>query len=471
MEEEPRSATTLRLSHHLHLVAMPYPGRGHINPMLNLCSLLLSSQPDLLISFVVTEEWLGFLSAELHSPPPPNLRLVAIPQVIPSEIGRAADFAGFYEATNTKLPDPFERLLDRLDPPSTAIIYDTFLTWVVGVGNKRNIPVASLFTESASVYTLLSHVDLLVQHGHFPLDLDLGNSEKRKMKVDYIPGLPPTTIADLPTFFHGAGRELLHRVLEAISNANKAQCLLFTSVHELEEEAIHALKAKLPMPVYPIGPMIPYFNLQSNGICGGITNSDDDNSYFQWLDSQPRESVLYISQGSFLSVSSAQMDEIVAGIKDSGVRFLWVTRGDCSRFRDGIGEFGCLVPWCDQLKVLCHPSVGGFWTHCGWNSTCEGVYAGVPMLTCPIFWDQVLNSKLIVSDWKMGWRAMNNDHKETLVTRHEIAQIVKKFMDSKADERKELVNRAKSLQEICRKAIEKGGSAASNLADFLREIL
>ena len=66
---------------------------------------------------------------------------------------------------------------------------------------------------------------------------------------------------------------------------------------------------------------------------------------------------------------------------------------------------------------------------------------------------------------------MNNDHKETLVTRHEIAQIVKKFMDSKADERKELVNRAKSLQEICRKAIEKGGSAASNLADFLREIL
>lgn len=391
--------------------------------------------------------------------------------MIPSEIGRAADFAGFYEATNTKLQDPFERLLDRLEPPATAIVYDTFLSWVVGVGKKRNIPVASLFTQSASVFTLLYHFDLLVQHGHFPLDLKLDDSGKRKMKVDYIPGLPSTTIADLPTFFHGAGREVLPKVFDAISIANKAHCLLFTSVHELEEQVIDALKAKLPIPIYPIGPMIPYFKLQSNGICRGISNSHNDKSYFQWLDSQPQESVLYISQGSFLSVSSAQMDEIVAGIKESGVRFLWVTRGDCSRLKDGIGELGCLVPWCDQLKVLCHPSVGGFWTHCGWNSTWEGVYAGVPMLTCPIFWDQVPNSKLIVSDWKMGWKAMDNGLKETLVTRHEIAQMVKKFMDSEGAERKELVNRAKSIQDICRKAIGKGGSAASNLADFLREIL
>ncbi|KAJ8440215.1 hypothetical protein Cgig2_023980 [Carnegiea gigantea] len=438
MEDEPRRAASLRRSHHRHLVAMPYPGRGHINPMLNLCS-LLSSQPDLLISFVVTEEWLGFLTAELHPPPPSNLRLVGVPQVIPSEIGRAADFTGFYEATNTKLQDPFERLLDRLEPPATAIVYDTFLSWVVRVGNKKNIPVASLFTQSASVFTLLSHFDLL--------DF-IGEALSR---------------APYWSSHVGVSREVLRRVFEAISIANKAHCLLFTSVHELEEQVIDALKAKLPIPIYPVGPMIPYFKLQSNGIRRGTSNCHDDRSYFQWLDSQPRGSVLYISQGSFLSLSSAQMDEIVAGIKESGVRFLWVTRGDCSRFKDGIGELGYLVPWCDQLKVLCHPSVGGFWTHCGWNSTWEGVYAGVPMLTCPIFWDQVPNSKLIVSDWKMGWKAMDNGLKETLVTRHEIAQTVKKFMDSKGDERKELVNRAKSIQDICRKAIVKGANSTANI--------
>lgn len=442
---------------------MPYPGRGHINPMLNLCSLLLSSQPNLLISFVVTEEWIGFLSSDDHLSPPANLRFVAVPQVIPSEIGRAADFAGFIEATLTKLQDPFEKLLDSLHPPATVIIYDTFLAWVVGVGNRRNIPVASVFTQSASVFTVFAHFDLLLKHGDFPLDYsgESGSGGGTK-KVDYIPGLPSTTLADLPTIFHGEGTKVLHRVLEAISAVHKAQYLLFTSVYELEEHVINALKEELPIPIYPIGPMIPYFKLESDGIC-------DNQSYFKWLDSQPQDSVLYISQGSFLSVSSAQMDEIVAGIIQSGVRFLWVTRGDCSRFKDGVGEMGYLVPWCDQLKVLCHPSIGGFWTHCGWNSTYEGIYAGVPMLTCPIFWDQVPNSKLVVSDWRIGWRVINNNLK-TLVTRHTIAQLVRKFMDSKGDERKEMVNRVKNVQEICRKSIASGGSAASNLDDLIRNI-
>jgi len=293
---------------------------------------------------------------------------------------------------------------------------------------------------------------------------------KGEETVDYIPGLPSTTLANLPTFFHGTGRKALPRVLEAISAVNKTQFLLFTSIHELEEQVINALKAKFPIPIYPVGPMIPYFKLQSHGICGDEAKYYENQSYFHWLDCQPQGSVLYISHGSFLSVSDAQMDEIVAGIKESGVRFLWVTRGDCTRFKEGIGEIGRLVAWCDQLKVLCHPSVGGFWTHCGWNSTLEGVFAGLPMLTCPIVWDQVPHSKLIVSDWRIGKRVVSNDLKKTLVTRHEIAQVVSEFMDSQSDARKDMAKRVKSLQEIFRKAIANGGSAASNLDDFIRKI-
>jgi len=288
--------------------------------------------------------------------------------------------------------------------------------------------------------------------------------------VDYIPGLPPTAIEDLPTLFDEVRRKMLPWFREAMSVVNKAQCLLFTSIHELEEPVINTLKTRLPIPIYPIGPMIPYFNLQSDGVCGNDAKHHENHSYFEWLDSQAPGSVLYISQGSFRSISHIQLDEIIAGIKQSGVRFLWVTRGDCATCKDDTGVMGFLVPWCDQLKVLCHPSIRGFWTHCGWNSTWEAIYAGVPMLTCPIAGDQFSNSKLIVSDWKIGIRAVNNDHKGTLVTRHEIAQTVKQFMDSQDDEQKEMVNRAKSLQEICRQAIADGGSAASYLVDFIRDI-
>ncbi|GFZ07096.1 hypothetical protein Acr_19g0000330 [Actinidia rufa] len=92
------------------------------------------------------------------------------------------------------------------------------------------------------------------------------------------------------------------------------------------------------------------------------------------------------------------------GFHDSGVRYLWVARDKMSRLKEDCGEAGMVVPWCDQLKVLCHSSVGGFWTHCGWNSTLENVFAGVLMLALPLSMDQFLSSKFVVEDWKIGWR-------------------------------------------------------------------
>lgn len=63
--------------------------------------------------------------------------------------------------------------------------------------------------------------------------------------------------------------------------------------------------------------------------------------------------VLNISLGSFLSVSSAQMDEILVGLQMSGVRFLRVARGEASRLNQTCGDTGQILPWswCDQLRI------------------------------------------------------------------------------------------------------------------------
>jgi hypothetical protein len=151
-----------------HVVAMPYPGRGHINPMMSLCKVLALKRPQhILVTFVVTEEWLGFIGSD---PKPDNIRFATVPNVIPSEVGRAKDFPGFVEAVNTKMEAPFEELLDRLQPPVTAIVADTYVVWAIGVGNRRKIPVASLWPMSATVFSVLHHFELLVQHGHFPIE-------------------------------------------------------------------------------------------------------------------------------------------------------------------------------------------------------------------------------------------------------------------------------------------------------------
>ncbi|KAH0720101.1 hypothetical protein KY284_005131 [Solanum tuberosum] len=131
--------------------------------------------------------------------------------------------------------------------------------------------------------------------------------------------------------------------------------------------------------------------------------------------------------GSFLSVSRYELDEIVAGAHDSGVHFFWVARDETVRFQKNGCSVGLVVPWCDQLKVLSHPSSGGFWSHCGWNSTKEAAFSGLPMLTFPIFWDKKTNSKQIVEDWKIGYRVKKHDKCSIL---REISRLSKWFMDS-----------------------------------------
>lgn len=135
-----------------HVVAMPFPGRGHINPMMNFCKLLAARKQDIVITFVVTEEWLGYISSD---PKPDNIHFRTIPNVIPSEKLKAQDFLGFYEAVMTKMEAPFEELLDQLEPPVTAILGDIEVRWAIGVGNMRKIPVAAFWTMSISFFSML----------------------------------------------------------------------------------------------------------------------------------------------------------------------------------------------------------------------------------------------------------------------------------------------------------------------------
>nr|GMD73257.1 UDP-glycosyltransferase 87A1-like [Ipomoea batatas] len=445
----------------LHIVAIPFPGRGHVNPLMNLCKIIAMARPEFLITFVVTEEWLGFLSSDDDDDAKPaNLRFGAIHNVIPSELIRAKVYSDFLEAVHTKMEAPIDLLLDSLAPAASLIIYDLFLTWVVGIGSRRNIPVASFWTQSPTVFSLAYHYQLLLDNGHVDADL----AEKGNEMVDYIPGVSSMLVKDLPQVFHGnpPGPAMRSLLLWAFSAAQKAQYLVFTSVAELESTAIEALRAKLQTPIYSIGSAIPYFN--SNQSCGP--------DYLSWLDAQPACSVLYISQGSFLSLSAEQLEEIVAGVYESGVRFFWVARENVERLSErGGGKQGLIVPWCDQLRVLRHRSVGGFWTHCGWNSIKEGAFAGVPFLAFPIFHDQFTNSKQIVEDWKIGWsvRKINNSD-GGIVNRGEIAQLVRRFMECDNIESKELRRRAKQIGEMCRESTE-SGLAKRDLETFIQDVL
>ncbi|XP_068662161.1 UDP-glycosyltransferase 87A1-like [Aristolochia californica] len=457
-----------------HVVAVPYPGMGHVNPMMNLCELLATR--GLAITFVVTEEWLEYIASEGSKSS--TIQLRSIPNVIPLERNRGADFAGFVEAVNTKMEDPLERLLDQLSRPIHCIIADAQMPWVVDVGTRRSIPVASVWTMAPSVFSLLYHFHLFISNRHFPLHNFVherltencpGGEDER---VKYIPGIASIRLADLYSIFTlaslrspGSGPNILERAINTVRAATKASYLLSATCYEFDTYAEDTLSSKLPLPVYNVGPCIPYMKLSTSADPG-------DSNYYNWLNNQPRKSVLYVSLGSFLRTSASQMEELAKGLRDSNVRCLWVGRGDVRRLQEmmsGENEMRLVVRWCDQLNVLSHASVGGFLTHCGWNSTMEGVFSGVPMLTFPLFWDQYPNSKLIVEDWGVGMR-LKTKVGEDVVESYEIAELVQRFMALDGEESNEMRRRSRELQKICRRAVEKDGSAQRNLDAFVKQV-
>lgn len=246
----------------------------------------------------------------------------------------------------------------------------------------------------------------------------------------------------------------------------KAQCVLFTSFYEFEACSIKAISEVVPYPVYTVGPSIPYMPLQD------YPDKIKHEQCINWLDAQPKNSVLYVSFGSHVSLSSSQLEEIAMGLHESEVSFFWVARDKATTniLQQIAGEKGLVVPWCDQLKVLCHPSVGGFLSHCGWNSVLEAVFAGVPFLAFPIFWDQLVNGRIVADEWKIGINLREHKNENGTVSRAVVSAAVTKIMDLDDVDSQEMRRRAAELHQASHSAIQEGGSSYRSLRSFVKDI-
>ncbi|KZV26052.1 hypothetical protein F511_13930 [Dorcoceras hygrometricum] len=461
----------------LHAIVFPLPYQGHINPFVNLAIKLASE--GLTITFVHAQHIHHSLTksssdqdADLFAKARKSgldIRYSIISDGFPVEYDRRLHFDDYFRSLLNDFPSRVDEFIGTMigsgSPPPSVLIADSFFPWHARIANKYHLLSVSFFTQPALVFAIGCHWDLLTQNGHFPLK---GDTEE---EIKYVPGVDSISTKDMMSYVkeEEMGTPSLVRYLfAAFQEMKAADFVLHNTVLELEPETLHTLSKK--QPTYAIGPVYSFTNTTT--VAKSLRSESD---CMKWLDSKPPGSVLYVSFGSVVQMSKQAIQEIAYGLLLSEVNFLWVARddilesGDSDIFPDGfqdeIKDRGLIVPWCDQVMVLSNRGVGGFLTHCGWNSTLESMWCGVPMICNPVTFDQPTNRKLVVEHLKIGINLSDGRS----INREQVAEKIKDLMSGSVS--KGLRNRADKVKKIMHNALDIGGTSARNLDKFIQDLM
>ncbi|GLJ32718.1 hypothetical protein SUGI_0658260 [Cryptomeria japonica] len=467
----------------VHAVLVPFPAQGHVNPLMHFADLLAAR--DFFITFVNTE-WTQkrmFGSAEHKSQllqSRPNLRFLSFPDGLPPQHGRTSQL-GELVTTLAKRGDALEALLRTHTgngiPPVTCIVSDFCMSCTASVAANMQVPRVVFWPNCASASIAQKYANSLLSQGHIPIKVSKGNRPEKMITT--LPGnIPALWPSDLVSFYREQfiSDPIYEALLHESRMCDTGDYVLVNTFEELEGvEAAAALSIK-GCPSLSVGPVfLPNFLGGENSTLSNMSMWEEDDSCLHWLDKQRPRSVLYVSFGSLALKSQEQLDELALGLEQSGYAFLWVLRSDIAQgqavvlpegLEERIKDRALFVKWTPQLKVLAHPSVGGFLTHSGWNSTVESISMGVPMIGWPYFADQFLNCRFAKEIWKVGLDFKDVDVDDgRLVSREEIKSAVVSMMESE-----ELQKKAEELKEAARKAVE-GGSSFNNINTFIHDML
>jgi len=165
---------------------------------------------------------------------------------------------------------------------------------------------------------------------------------------------------------------------------------------------------------------------------------------------------------------------MAAGLEHSGRKFLWILRNSSTDatnisqvlpngFLERTRERGMVWPsWAPQTQILSHRAIGGFVTHCGWNSCLESLWFGVPMLAWPLYAEQHLNDVEMVRDLGVAVGLKFDRKNGNFVKAEELERGVRSLM-GESEEGKRVRAKVEEMKMASKKAIQEGGSSHNYL--------
>ncbi|KAK1392389.1 Glycosyltransferase [Heracleum sosnowskyi] len=369
------------------------------------------------------------------------------------------------------LQKPIEDFIRKLSP--NCIFSDMFYPWTADLANELNIPRLMFYPSGLLSHCVAHSLSVYAPH-------DSVESETESFLIPNLPHEIEMKRCELPE--HVKIKTRYGELMKAIEESEqKSYGTLHNTFYELEPAyADHYGKIKKHK-FWHIGPIFQFFKKAEKF----IDSSSEQHYCLSWLDTQKPDSVLYICFGSMVRFSDAQLTEIALALEASNTQFIWVVRKGVenqetwlpSRFEERISKNnkGLIVrEWVPQVKILDHPSTGGFLNHCGWNSVLEAVVAGVPLVTWPLFAEHFYNEKLVELlkiGVKVGADVWNSgfEIKSPLVGRELIENALSKLLDG-SDESLIIRRRAEEIGVMARGAVMDGGSSLNQLADLIEEM-
>ncbi|KAH0463995.1 hypothetical protein IEQ34_006781 [Dendrobium chrysotoxum] len=377
----------------------------------------------------------------------------------------------FFKAV-ASLRHPFDSVLGDLRPD--CVVTDMFLPWTYYVAAARGIP-------------------RLVFHGSNNFSLCIMDAYERcrplvgEDESFVLPSLPhriellKTQAMDIHKLA-GTSMEFMLEIFKEMNEVEpKSYGTVMNSFYELEPEYVDHHREAMGRRVWNVGPVSLCNQDVTYKSARGGEQPTLASECLKWLDKKPRGSVVYICFGSKGLFSVSQLKEMALGLEASNHSFIWVVRnGDNNWFPEGYdkrikGRGMVIRGWAPQLLILNHIAVGGFVTHCGWNSSLEGICAGLSMVTWPLYAEQFYNEKLLVEVLKIGVgvgsKVYDLNPEARPILEASIIELAVRNLMGEGEEADERRRRAKILGENARRAIEKGGSSYNEIEKLMQELI
>ncbi|KAA0031467.1 7-deoxyloganetin glucosyltransferase-like [Cucumis melo var. makuwa] len=471
-----------------HAVCLPHPPQGHLNPMLILAKLL--HHKGFYVTFVNTEYNHRRL---LKSRGPnsldglPDFKFRTIPDGLPySDANCTQDVPSLCQSVSKNCLAPFRELISELNsiaaspsssmPPVTCVVSDSSMSFAMLAANEFNIPCAFLWTSSPCGYLGYTKFEDLVKQGVIPLkDESQITDGYLENTIEWTKAMERIRLRDMPSFLRTTDPDdiMLNFFIQEVNRALDVDAVILNTFDALDQDVIGPLSSNLKS-LYTIGPLHKLLSQihDDNLTTIGSNLWAEESECIEWLNSKEPNSVVYVNFGSITVMTPQQLIEFAWGLADSGKPFLWIARPDLvvgdstilpPEFVTKTKDRSLIASWCNQEQVFNHPAIGGFLTHCGWNSTIETVSAGIPVVCWPFFADQQTSCCYCCNVWEIGMEIDNN------VKRNEVEKLVRELMDG--EKGKKMKENAMNLKSKAEEAYKPGGLSWKQLDKLINEVL